>query len=215
MNDIKEAIRARSISEVLHFTTSNGLLGTVTVGALLSHKDLPSERTLSHILQINCPDRSRDKEWHSYVNLSVSRINASFFSIAKNKWHATKDLYWCILSFKPEIMSHPKVYFSTTNNAYACAVRETGIIGFDSMFAESIRQFPDKTIRRPSQLAPNLTTCQQAEVLYPGRVPVEFLQRVYVPSEDIYCEAKAQIEICAPSLSKDLELVIAPELFGA
>jgi len=211
--NLRSAIADRNITEVLHFTTSNGLVGTMSVGALLSHSELPKERTLGHILQINCADRSRDQDWHSYVNLSISRINASFFSIAKNKWHATKDLYWCILSFDPVIMTHEGVFFATTNNAYQCTNQEAGLSGFNALFGPSIRQFPNRVITRPPHYPANLTTCPQAEVLYPDRVPISFLRRVYVPNEDIFCEAEAQIAVCAPALSEDFELVIDPKLF--
>ncbi len=210
---LKSAVEARRISEILHFTTSNGLLGILTTGKLLSHSELPKENQLAHILQINCSDRSRDIGWHSFVNLSISRVNGSFFSIARNKWHSTKDLFWCVLSFDPEIMTHPGVLFATTNNAYLLAERAPNIEGFEALFGPSVRQFPTKWATRSKATLPHHTTCNQAEVLYPLAVPIEYLRRVYVMSRDNFHEVEAQIEVCAPQIAGKFQIVVAPEHF--
>jgi len=211
--NINQIIDTRNINEILHFTTSNGLLGVMSTGSLLAHSELSSEQRLSHILQINCPDRSRDSAWHSYVNLSISRVNGSFFSIARNRWHAAKDIYWCILSFDPEILTHENVIFSTTNNAYDATLRNKGSEGLENLFSPAIRLFPTKITRRMDGTLSHHTTCNQAEVLYPIAVPLSYLKRVYVPSEDILHEAQAQIAVCAPDLADMIELMVAPELF--
>lgn len=210
---IQSVIATRGIGEVLHFTTSNGLIGIMRTGALLSHASLPAEKQLSHILQINCSDRSRDKEYHEYVNLSISRLNASFFSIARNRWHAAKDIYWCVLAFDAEILMHERVLFATTNNAYDAAIRAAGAAGLEALFAPAVRQFPTKVIQRSGTLSANLPTCPQAEALYLDAVPVRYLRRVYVPSDDIADEAAAQIAVCAPALSGQFELVVDPTHF--
>lgn len=210
---IQIAAATRNISEILHFTTSNGLLGILNTGKLLSHSALPMERQLSHILQINCPDRSRDSDWHGYANLSISRINGSFFSIS-NRWHAKDDVFWCILSFSPEIMTHPGVVFSTTNNAYELTQRDVGVAGFDALFAEKIRLFPTKWATRARSTSDAHTTCNQAEVLYPHAVPLEYLRKIYLNSHDHLHEVDAQMGVCAPHLIGKFELVVAPELFS-
>jgi hypothetical protein len=210
---IESRLATRHIEEVLHFTTSNGLVGIMSAGSLFSHARLPAERQLSHILQINCSDRSRDQAWHGYVNLSISRVNSSFFDIARNRWHATKDLYWCVLGFDPEILTHEGVLFSTTNNAYDATIRASGEAGLEALFAPAVRQFPTKVIYRSQGLSGNLPTCSQAEALYPEAVPVRYLRRVYVPSDDIANEAEAQIAVCAPALSEKFQLVVDPSHF--
>lgn len=215
MNDalIEAEITARGINEVLHFTTNNGLLGILATGSLLAHSELPNEKRLSHILQINCPDRSRDRDWHSYVNLSIERINGSFFKIAKDKWHAHRDVFWCILSFSPEIMAHAGVMFSTTNNAYALANRAPGKDGLAALFAQSVRLFPTKWATRSKASQPNLTTCNQAEVLYPTALPLQYLKRVYLSSEANLHEVQAQIGFFSGNVPSALELIVAPYLF--
>lgn len=211
--EIINIVRARVITEVLHFTTSNGVLGILNTGALLSHAELPNESRLSYILQINCKDRSRDKDWHNHVNLSISRINGSFFNISRNKWHPTSDIFWCILSFRPEIMTHDNVFFSTTNNAYDYAKRIPGQYGLEELFQPSVRVFENKYLYRTKATPDNFTTCPQAEVLYPGRVPLDFLNAIYFNSYDDMHEVEAQIAVCAPNLQDKFALIVAPSLF--
>lgn len=211
---IEQVIEDRGLTEVLHFSTSNGLIGILSSGYLLAHSELPKEKSLAHITQVNCPDRSRDADFHQYVNLSISRVNASFFSIARNKWHATKDIYWCILSFDPSIMTHDGVLFSTTNNAYSNTLRAPGATGLESLFAPTIRQFPTKWVHRSKSTPVHHTTCAQAEVLYPKAVSIEYLRKVYVPSDEVLAEAEAQLAFCVPHLVERIEFSVAAEQFG-
>jgi len=212
-DDISNIVRGRNITEILHFTTSNGILGILNTGALLSHAELPNESRLSHILQINCKDRSRDKEWHGYVNLSISRINGSFFNISRNRWHPHDDIFWCILSFKPEILEHQNVFFSTTNNAYDYAARMPGSYGLEELFLDSVRVFENKYLYRTKTTPQNFTTCPQAEVLYPKLVPLEFLNAIYFNSYDDMHEVEAQLGVCAPHWQNKFALIVAPSLF--
>ncbi|WP_157658292.1 DarT ssDNA thymidine ADP-ribosyltransferase family protein [Burkholderia ubonensis] len=211
---ISDAIKERGITEILHFTTSNGFIGSMTTGSVLSHARLPTESRLAHILQMNCKDRSRDVDWHDYVNLSISRINGTFFSIARDRWHAAKDIYWCILSFDPSIADHPGALFSTTNNAYPYTVRAPGIDGFESLFGPKVRQFAGKWVFRSREMPANHTTCHQAELLYPAAVSLEYLRKVYFPSGEFADEAVAQLGVCAPSLLGRFQLEVNPVLFG-
>jgi hypothetical protein len=208
-----EVARDRGITELLHFTTSNGFVGILATGGLLCHSALPSDRRLAHILQINSQDRSRDADWHDYVNLSISRINGTFFSISSNRWHATKDIYWCILSFDPCIMDHPGVLFSTTNNAYNLTLRAPGVDGLEALFSPKVRQFPTKWVHRSRETPLHYTTCHQAEVLYPKVVGLEYLRRVYFPTDDIADEAATQVAFCVPALRERIEFVVQPERF--
>lgn len=211
--DIGEVINRRGIQEILHFTTSNGLVGIVSSGYLLAHSELPKTKILSHITQLNCPDRSRDIDWHHYVNLSISRVNGSFFSISRNRWHAKDDIYWCVLGFSPEILMHEGVHFSTTNNAYNTTKRGTGLPGLEALFAQRVKVFPDRDATRDATTPLNFATCSQAEVLYPIRVSLDYLKSIYVPTEDYYYEAKAQVEVCDSELAKRVDIKVAPEYF--
>jgi len=66
-----DIVRSRGIKEVLHFTTNKGITGILAVQSVKSRGRLSSEEYLEHVLKYNCPDRSRDRDWHDYVNMTA------------------------------------------------------------------------------------------------------------------------------------------------
>ena len=46
----------------------------------------------------NCAVRY-DRDHLDYVSLSISRV-ASLINISTTRWHGSKDLWWCVLSFR-------------------------------------------------------------------------------------------------------------------
>jgi hypothetical protein len=179
----------RGITEILHFSTNLGLTGSLHHGALLPRNKLRLEEQLEYILTLNSPFRSEEESWFdktqdwiSFINLSVSEITTNLFRFSL-KWHQGKDIYWVILSFGVEILDHPGVFFTTTNNIYPLTIRASGIDGFKGMFADPVfRKSRNSWVARRFGRAANLTTCEQAEVLYPGGLPLVHLKRVYVRS---------------------------------
>src|SRR6266511_5391085 len=103
MTGILQLIERRGITEVLHFTTSKGLLGILYSRLVLPRRRLPRNKLVEHVYMVNAEVRY-DPEWTDYVNLSIAQINTRFFDIASRKWHRDKDLWWCILSFSPVIL---------------------------------------------------------------------------------------------------------------
>jgi hypothetical protein len=171
---IEDVFREKQITQVLHFTTTKGLLGILASGFVKSRKRLPEDEYLECIYEPNCHIRY-DAAWLDYVNLSIEVINKDFFGICSSKWHANSQ--WCILSFRPEIMTHENVYFATTNNRYTGVIREAGVSGLLSLFAPRIKQWDEKYVLRTTQ-KPYNPTCSQAEVLYPGELPITYLQHI-------------------------------------
>lgn len=214
MNDsaIIQIISQRLLPEVLHFTTNNGLVGILRTGRLSANAFLQAEQRLAHILKINSIDRSRDSMWLEYVNLSISRINEYFFNYSK-KLSKHEHAYWCILSFVPEVMSHPGVQFATTNNAYPLTLRAPSALGLNALFAERISRKPGWTVVRSPHEAAFYTTCRQAEVLYPGHVSLAYLQTIYVMSGEVFDEVFAQVSLLAPQLLARIQIIIDPRKF--
>lgn len=183
---IADIIQQRGISEVLHFTTNRGIIGTLVTGELLSRYLLPQEKYLQHVLHVNSASRPESKinfdksqNWLDYVNLSISEINRRYFEFSA-KWHKNSDIWWGIMAFDPTIMTHDGVFFATTNNSYEpLCTRETGDSGFARLFQEVVQRKSGWSVSRRGRAA-HLTTCEQAEVLYPKQVSVEFLRRIYV-----------------------------------
>lgn len=195
---VDRIVRTRGIAEVLHFTTNKGCLGVLAMRALKARKHLSDEKALEFILQINAADRSRDTAWHGYVNLSISRINTHFFRTS-GSWHRDKDIWWCILSFSSEILGHAGVHFSTTNNMYSGAKRAVGPQGLEALFGSQILHFHSRyqsqSVVRNKNLPEHMTTCEQAEALYPGDVSTRFLQKIYVAEGTHADEVAGQLRV--------------------
>jgi hypothetical protein len=205
---IRDIIKKRSITEVLHFTTHKGLLGSLHSGAVKSRKRLPAELDLEFIYTPNAIYR-KDAAWLDYVNLSISRINSVFFATSC-RWHRAEDLWWCIMSFDPEILTHPGVYFSTTNNMYTGVERGAGAAGLEHLFAARIVRYNGNIAVRSAQLADDFPTCVQAEALYPGELPVKYLRRVYVETNDDQDEVYAQMHLVGVF---GVDVIIDPKRF--
>lgn len=176
---------SRGISEILHFTTNRGLLGVFATGEVLSRHRLPEEKYVEHIYLANCASRFKDVDWVDYVNLSISRVNKHMLGSSEG-WHEKDSVWWAVLGFDPTLLGHPGVYFTTTNNIYTnCVKRGTGVAGLNALFANSVEWGYRGSKRYRTSTTPNYhTTDPQAEVLYPGRVPIEWLRRIYVRDED-------------------------------
>jgi len=196
---VSDAISSRSISEVLHFTTNRGLVGFLASGELKATKNLSQDEYLSDILHKNSIVRpeaaenfDKSEDWMDFVNLSISAINASYMGFSK-RWPHNQDVWWCVLGFDPIIMTHSGVYFATTNNGYQHCIRAQGKDGLENLFKPMVRRKADWRAYRRSR-ADNLPTCQQAEVLYPHAVSVNFLRHVYVQADEDSDRARAWLK---------------------
>ena len=178
---VAEIVRDREITEVLHFTTNAGALGMFAVGNILPRSELPTEKYLEHVYTPNAKVR-RDVRWTGHVSLSISRVNTNFFG-ASRRWHAATDVWWCVVSIAPVVLAHHDVVFCTTNNIYPACERETGPEGLEALFADCVAGIYGRPQRRYQGMPDSWTTDVQAEVLYPGGVSTEFVQRVYVVND--------------------------------
>jgi hypothetical protein len=206
---IPEVIQKRKIIEAVHFTTHTGLLGTLHSRALKSRERLPGELDLKYIYKPNA-DFRKDTAWLDHVNLSISHINSEFFNVSC-RWHRARDLWWCILAFDPIILTHEGVYFTTTNNMYTGVTRGTGASGLDRLFGRCIERWTGNTVVRAGDLPDCMTTCVQAEALYPGEVPIKFLKRIYVLTGEDQDEVHAQMNVYD---LEGVEVLIDPAKFG-
>ncbi|HEN9576542.1 TPA: DUF4433 domain-containing protein [Acinetobacter baumannii] len=192
---LSEAIKQKGIEEVLHFTTNRGIVGILATGYLTSRAGLRDHDLLEHVLHVNAKDRpeaselfDKSENWLDFVNLSISEINQHYFQVSK-RWHVDQNVWWLILSFDSEIMNHEGVYFATTNNSYPYCKRGKGIEGFELLFQNIINRKYNWSVVRNNR-EKKLPTCQQAEVLYPKKISINYLIKVYVNSEDNYDRVK-------------------------
>lgn len=213
---IQQYIEENAITEVLHFTTERGLTGCASQRLVLSRKALDEEQYLSHIATPVSTERkeaqktfNKDEDWLDYINLSISEINTHYFRSARNRFTCL-DRWWCIMSFDSVILTHPGVYFTTTNNIYTGVVRKTGLVGLQAMFNERIIRWFGNTINRNGR-PKHLPTCEQAEILYPNPLSMEYLRCVYVQDR----EQAASIHGTLVSLGfQHVNVILSPEKFS-
>jgi hypothetical protein len=205
--DVMEIVRERGITEVLHFTTNAGLLGVLATGAIKSRAHLDADKYLEFIFTGNV--KRKDLRWTGHVSLSITRVNPTFFRYSRSL-HMGEDLWWCILSLDPVILSHPNVTFATTNNIWSGCKRATGPDGLRAMFEPRVERFPSKApAQRTEAHLANWTTCEEAEVLYPIEVGSEFVRRIYFAKAEHLQTGRAQIETLG---HPPLDLVLQPEM---
>jgi ssDNA thymidine ADP-ribosyltransferase, DarT len=208
---IEDIIQERGISEILHFTTDAGMLGILETGYVLSRDRVATEKRLEFIFKANASKR-KDPQWTDYVNLSISRVNPYFLQYSRVQ-HSLEEVWWCILSFDPVLLTHPGVIFTTTNNIYWSGIeRSQGVDGLEALFRPVVVRYsslPDA--QRTGATPDSWTTCEEAEVLYPGQLSTDFLHRVYIAEQDHVHRVQAWIGTLAET---KVDLVLAPEMFS-
>ena len=205
--EVVNAAVERGITSILHFTRARpGLVGILDSSAVKARRHLPEDVRLRHVYEENAVDRSRDRRWHGYINLSVTSINVWMFE-ASRRWRAEAE--WVILDFNPQILGDPGVVFCTTNNAYSTAHRHAGLQGFDQMFASMVPGYLGRESTR-SEREPNQPTDQQAEVLYPSALSLDHLESIIV-GDDETCDTVEAALANFPHHTPNV--AIAPEAF--
>lgn len=189
-----EAAARRGVREIVHFTTEKGLLGSIRKGALLSRTRVQDDADLAFIFQRVWP--RRDHAWTDHISLSVNVINLDLYRRAQAH---LPDLWWTVLAFEPEILDHEGVWFATTNNIYPTCMRERGLAGFESLYAQEVLGRYSSRLTREG-LDEAQPTDRAAEVLYPEELSLEHLAAVYVPSDEhrqhvlAWCDALDSVE---------------------
>jgi hypothetical protein len=199
----------RGITEILHYTTSRGVLGVLASRAVKSRQRLPEDDYLEHVWVAACPVRW-DTAWLDYVNVSITDINSALYTLAAGKWHPG-EFWWGVLSFSLEILDHDGVWFATTNNMYPAVRRGEGLEGFQALFADEVAGKYGRAMRRGDGFPSERPTDPQAEVLYPGELSTEYLQRIYVSDLLSRRTIRAQCEAVG---HPDVEIVVGDAIFS-
>jgi ssDNA thymidine ADP-ribosyltransferase, DarT len=212
---VSDSAKGRGITEVVHFSTNLGLTGCLHSEEVRPRNRLRRDDKLENILTLNAPFRSEEepwfdktKNWISFVNLSISEITTNLFR-ASLRWHEGRDIYWVIMAFDVDILDHPGVYFTTTNNIYSHVKRSPGLAGFEAMFARVVARRANWQAAR-GRRASHLTTCEQAEVLFPDGLPMSYLRRIYVRMGE---EADRVYAVLAQFGREDVEVKVDAEKF--
>jgi len=179
--EVVSAARERDINDIVHFTSIHGAVGVLASGALKSRKRRPTEKNLEHVYRPNSKIR-KDEEWLDYMNLSITRINDWMFEHSV-RWHVHIGVSWVVLVFGPEVLGHPGVVFTTTNNMYPDCRRAEGATGLRILFEDSVTGRYGSVHDRKGK-HPSWPTDRQAEVLYPGELSCQHLRGIKVQREE-------------------------------
>ena len=202
---ILKEVELRGITQVVHFTTMRGAVGILASKAVKSRARLEEDKFLEHVYMPNVNLR-KDKLWLDYVNLSIERINDWMFG--SSRWHHGDDNPWVVFSFDPIILTHEDVVFATTNNIYPACQREEGLAGLRGLFAEeTLGRY--NTIHNRRDKLQSWPTDRQAEVLYPGELSCDHLQRIDVLRE----ESLDVVAGILGALQMEVPTRYAPEVF--
>lgn len=173
---VAQAAVNRGVTAIVHFTRIRNLTGILHGRALLARDEMTRSELLRYVNENNCIYR-RDPTWTGYISMSVGRVNPHMFTKSLG-WHRSEESVWVILEFAPQILGHPGVVFTSTNNAYAEVVRGEGAAGFELMFGDTSHRWtsqPNRADRTSDQ-----PTDSQAEVLYPHRLSTDHLTGIIV-----------------------------------
>lgn len=206
---VADVVQRRGITEIVHFTSNEGLVHILKDGAVRSREQLQPQFWAENVMNAR---KRWDTNHFDYISLSISWINAAFFDICANKWHAETDRFWVLLSFDASILEHDDVLFTTTNNGYEPNVRRApGASGLEALFAPRIAERATRHVDRLTGLPARYPTCPQAEALYHRTLSLEYLRRVYVYDPELHDVVSAQAHTVHRNLP---EIVIDPARFG-
>lgn len=198
MSDVAARARDRGVTDIKHYTSERGVMGSVMRGRVLSRERVEHDPELSFIFE-GVWER-RDPGWTDHISLSVSRINVDLYQRSRSRF---PDYWWAVMAFGVDILEDPGVVFTTTNNVYdAVCRRAPGLGGFEDMFAERVPWgYLGSVKTRPASCPDHLPTDRAAEVLFPGEIALDRLEALYVPGRqhkrlvDAWCEVYAHAEL--------------------
>lgn len=170
-----EAAREREVVELVHYTTSPGIMGTLRTGRLLSRKRLEGNEDIAFVREAIWPTRLY--KWDDHISLSISRINKELHDRSRRRY---PEHWWGILSFSTSLLNDEDVWFATCNNLWPSCKRAQHAAGFEALFADTVEGKFQVDSERDTVMPASWATDRSAEVLYPGEITLDHLQRIYV-----------------------------------
>ena len=202
---VAEAVAGRGVTELLHYTTQKGVLGTIASGAILSRAQLDGEEYLAHIREAVWP--RKDPAWIDHISLSMTSINYELFLQSRSHY---PELWWAVFSVSSAILEGSDAVFTTTNNIFPSVRRGRGLAGFEAMFAEEVVG-KYGAIHTRAGLADNQPSDRAAEVLYPVRIAMDAIQGVYVIEPD---HRNMILAWCDAHDRPELSVEVRPDVFA-
>lgn len=205
---IADRIATRGISRACHFTPARSLSHILADrSGIRPTRELSEEERKLY----NPTDLLRLDGHTDHVCCSVEYPNGWYMDRAR----AAELLFprWVVLFLKPSVLSIPGTLFAPRNAAASSVVLRQGTEGFDAMFPASNRGAYGNVFQRGANHLACSPTDDQAEVLVPGRIPVEDIIGIGVESAEQGVEERLSLEYCGIDAAS-LTFVVAPILFN-
>jgi hypothetical protein len=119
-------------------------------------------------------------------------------------------MWWAVFSVSPAILDDEDVWFTTTNNIFPAVKRGQRIAGFEAMFADPVVGRYG-TVYTRAGLPLSQPTDRAAEVLYPKRIPTEYVRHVYVGDTE---HRRYVLAWCDALGHPDLDVQLRPDIFA-
>ncbi|WFT88406.1 DarT ssDNA thymidine ADP-ribosyltransferase family protein [Rhizobium leguminosarum] len=209
MNEaISEALKARRITRLCHFTPSRNLqhIAAGRIG-VLSTASLQGEERAA----FNQTDLERLDGRTTHICCSIEFPNAWYFDKARSKEKLFPD--WVVLLISPQYLTQDGTLFCPRNAAaqYGRHIVE-GFDGFNSVFAPTVTGTGNVKRSRNQLHRSSCPTDEQAEVLIYDRVLLSDLIGVAVASEEQARTERARLRVNGVDPDQ-FRFVIAPQMF--
>jgi len=206
---IQQDAQRRGVTRLCHFTPGRKLMNMLRdTQAILPTTDLRQE--FEHLLDPTDPARLDGRPDH--ICCSVQYPNAGYFQRVVRTTPNFPD--WVILGLNPRLLWERPVLFSPRNAAaqYGAFLQE-GWAGWQSLFQEAVQGAGGRMFTRDRQMTPNCPTDNQAEVLIPGRIPLDYIEAIIVPNQDALEREQLRFSMLKVAAPPAMTWRIAPDLF--
>lgn len=192
---IESFVKARSISELLHFTPIENLEQILRYG-FIPRLYLENVK----ILRASFPDVNRDDgNKHCYC-MSISWPNYKMFDFKRRELGGE----WVVLKINPRAIIDNECFFYKTN-AGSYSGRKIGAEKIEDMFF-------DENFRKQLDIPDSFTTDPQAEVQSESRIPPEWIDEIHVMEKNSTSRNVRRI-LRNANLSDKISIVISKKYF--
>ena len=203
--DLADLIQERGITRLVHFTPLMNLISIIRQQKILPREQLrqyaKEHQDLALLDYIRWNDKKRLDHRLDCINLSVERINSYLLRSFRREYAEGEP--WTILTIDPQFLLREGVVF-TVGNAASRQVREEGTApgaaGLRALFADQVcvgNSYGTRIYKRTPRMNPAYPNCIQAEVLFPGEIPLSGVTGLICDSDENRSIVKSVLSVAA------------------
>ena len=198
-------------ANILDFAKRNGIRRLCHFTRLSSLRDMVNDRCIKPSVALR-PAQIIDSERYDQLRDHVCR-SIMFPNVFLLNKHAKDMNDWCVLMLRRSLLGQPGVLFCPVNAATKSGeFVEPGLAGLESLYGDEVRLGNRHWKRGPSQ-PKSVPTDNQAEVLIPGKVPLDAAYEIVVASDIAQGQVQAILRGWPPELGRRPELRTEERMF--